>query len=226
MVASFIGLLAAGLLSPAAPIPVQQGVSDTTRVVRGINNQLFAWGTLVKTNGERLQGYLPTAPAGQPGMVLYYALAPDSHPVRKPKILALSQVRWLRVQGQHLEVIQPDRRQPDSAVLAARRLTGALDLLHVPTAVAPLVSFLGPAPVLSSPAASTDALSQGPGRWYARRAGGAPVLLDPATFAAQVSALLADTPDLARRVAAAEEGYRFADVERVIQQYNQRARPR
>jgi hypothetical protein len=218
-------MLLSTLLLAATQLVVHQGPAsppgDTTRLVQGFRNQAFAWGTVVMQNGRRLQGYLPATASGMELMVPYYAQAPDSQPAVKPKFLGVYKVKWMRVQGQYYELLNPDKLE--MARLAARRQTGAVDLFLAQMTVPPLVtSFLGAAPVLSSPA--TNAAGTTMKSWYLRRSTGAPLLITPENFAKQVAAFLADDKELAAKVAAGAPDCQFDDLEALIRQYNQRAR--
>lgn len=222
-VASFmlptLTLFAALLLpTPAQPAPV-----DTTRQFRGYNNLSFAWGTLKLHNGKVLRAYLPTAlMRGFEMLVPYYpqAPAPDKRP--RPKLVAVPNVQWMRVGSQYWELMGHNRILDGS--LALRRLTGPVELFMVQASAASIFSSLGPNPVLSSPADSPQS-SPGavPASWYLRRAAEAPVLVAQATFASQVAGFLSDDSELARRVAAGQPGYRYENLESIIEQYNQRA---
>ncbi|UOQ74913.1 hypothetical protein [Hymenobacter cellulosilyticus] len=107
--------------------------------------------------------------------------------------------------------------------LAARRQVGAVDLFLVQANMPALVTtYLGSAPVLSSPATSAPGTSVV--SWYLRRGTGVPLLITPENFAVQVAAFLADDKELAAKVAAGAPGHRFAELEDLIQRYNHRAR--
>lgn len=208
-------LLAAQLLPPQAPAP-----ADTTRLIRGFLNQQFAWGTVLLQDGQRLQGYLPAEATGVDGTLAYYASPPDTRPTPKLRFLAVRKVRWLRVRGQYLEQLQPNKRT--GAYLAARRQTGAVELFVVQQRVPALVTtFLGPTPAAGLPAmGAADGVIT---NWYLRRAMGEPQLISAGTFATQVAAFLADDRELAAKVAAGATGYQFDNLESIVRQYNQHA---
>ena len=220
MASCVLPLLAALLLGGAYPLLAQQAPADTMRVVPGYGNQLFAWGTLALRKGRLVQAYLPATTTGLDKMVLYYPLAPDGSPAARPKVVALDQVRWMRVRGQYSELLGGGQGEPGR--LAARRVSGPVELFMRQAYAMPMVSFLGPTPVLSSPATSPAARQEGPVEWYLRRPGGPPGLVNPANFASQVAAFLADDAELARRVAAGQPGYRLEELENVVRQYNKR----
>lgn len=127
----------------------------------------------------------------------------------------------MRVGSQYWEVLkgahQAERRR------AERRQSGSIDLFLVAAPVVPLRSALGPNPVMSSPADASQPewIRNGTESWYLRRASGTAVLIAPADFANQVARLLHDAPVLARRVATSQAGYRYENLESIIQQYNQ-----
>jgi hypothetical protein len=202
----------------AAPTPFQKVPVDTTRVVQGFNNQEYAWGTVMLRKGTQLRAYLPATDTGLDMLLAYYLVPPDSQPGLKPKLLHVKEVRWMRVRGQYSELLEGNKLV--AGRLAARRVSGAVELFVVKINPSPIVSFLGSTPVLSSPVAGQEksaALT-----WYLRRAGGPPVLVSPGGFASQMAAFLADDAELARQVGAGQPGYRLGDLEAVIQQYNQR----
>ncbi len=224
-------ILAASLLSPSpaqrnfgpgpGPGPGQQApATDTVRLIPGLQGQQFGWGTAVLRNGQTLRAYLPATASGLDQLVYYYLAPPDAVPSRRPKLLAVSEVRWMRVRGQYSELLTPDKREPGR--LAARRATGSIDLFMVQAAPVALVGFLGPTPVLSSPASGS--ISPGAATWYLRRPGGPPVLVRPESFASQLAEWLAPNAELARRVAAGQAGYRFEDLESIVRQFNQRGK--
>jgi len=211
-------LFAASL--PPGQTPALAVAVDTTRLVPGFMNQQFAWGTLVLQDGRRLQGYLPTATTALSQVVAYYPQPPDAKPARRPKLLLVEKVRWLRVRDHYAELLPLGKDV--EAQLAVRRQAGAVELFVLPAAEAsPVTSFLGATPVLAQPAASPDGLARA--SWYLRRPGGPPHLITPQAFATQVAAFLADDKALAAKVAAGAAGYRFADLESIVQQYNRHA---
>jgi hypothetical protein len=214
--------LLAALLGQGTP-PAQATPADTMRLVRGFANQQYAWGTMRLRKGEQVRAYLPVAGTVADVMIPYYLQSPDSGPKVKPKFTAIANVQWLRVRGQYFEVLSSGKREEGR--LAARMQSGAVDLFAARFVPPPILTALGPNPVLSAP---VDASHPGPDAasmsWYLRRPNGPPVLVSPANFATQVATFLADDRELARRVAASEAGYRLAELESIIQQYNQRAR--
>jgi hypothetical protein len=183
------------------------------------------WGTLALRNGKVLRAFLPTATLRGYGMVVPYypqAPAPSGKPPR-PKLVAAPNVRWMRAGSQYWEVLGHTRAEPGS--LALRRQAGSVDLFMVKATAAPILTALGPNPVLSSPVGTPQQrVELPPDDWYLRRAAEPPVLVDIANFASQVAAFLHDAPELARKVAAGQPGYRYEDLENIIQQYNQRGR--
>ncbi|RYU74642.1 hypothetical protein [Hymenobacter persicinus] len=214
-------LLVVGAQLLSGPVPTAPPASDTTRLVRGFMNQQFAWGTLVLRDGRRLQAYLPATTTGVDMMVPYYVLPPDAQPKSKPKLLAINKVKCMRVQGQYSELLTPDKNEMPR--LAARRQAGAVELFLVQMTAPPLVAtYLGSAPVLGAPA--TSAPGTAVASWYLRRGTGVPLLITPENFTSQVPAFLADDKELAAKVAAGAPGCRFADLEAIIQRYNQRPR--
>ncbi len=213
--------LVAALLLPA---PAQDASVDTTHQFRGYGNLPYAWGTLVQRNGKVLRAYLPTATRrGFEMVVPYYpqAPAPTGKPPR-PKLVAAPNVRWMRVGSQYWELLGHTRAEDGS--LALRRQAGPVELFAVQAAApAPIFTALDPNPVLSSPVGAAQ-LPNLPTTWYLRRAAGTPVVVESGNFANQVAAFLHDNPELARRVAAEQPGYRYENLESIIQQYNQHAR--
>ena len=210
-------ILASLLLGAAAPTSLQNLPSDTTRVVQGFDKQDYAWGTVMLRKGTQLRAYLPATDTGLDMLLAYYLVPPDSQPGLKPKLLHVKEVRWMRVRGQYSELLDGGKYR--ASRLAARRVSGVVELFVVKINPSPVISFLSSTPVLSSPVAGTD--KSGPLTWYLRRHGGTPVLVSPAGFANQMAAFLADDAELASRVAAGQSGYRLGDLEEVIQQYNQ-----
>lgn len=217
--------LFAGLLSgPLAPAPAQTAPPDTTRQFRGYANLPFAWGTMELRKGKRVRAYLPTASAcGLEMVVPYYPEAPGPGKLPNPKLVAAPNVRWLRVGDQYWELLRNNKN--DEGTLAQRLQTGPVELFRMQAVASPILTALGPNPVMSSPAdANKPEWVAEPARWYLRRASGPSVLVAPSNFASQVASFLADDPELARRVATGQAGYRYEELERIIQQYNQRSR--
>ncbi|TPG64591.1 hypothetical protein [Hymenobacter nivis] len=215
MLASVLTLWAALLGSRPALLAPQVPTADTLRVVRGYGNQTYAWGTLRLRNGQRLRGYLPLSATGLDALVAYYPGPPDARPAPRMKKLLAQQVQWMQVQGQYSELME--------TYLAARRVGGPVELFLVRASPSPLVSFLGPQPVMGSPAVSKTFVM--PEKWYLRRANGQPVLVSPKDFATQLAAFFADDPALSKHLAASDEGYRLPELEALVQRYNQHARP-
>ncbi|GAA4037455.1 hypothetical protein GCM10022409_23110 [Hymenobacter glaciei] len=218
---SIITLCVAFWAGPTAP--TQTAPTDTTRQFRGFANLPFAWGTAVLRKGKVVRAYLPTATTrGLETMVPYYLQAPGPGKLPNPKLLTAANVQWMRVGGQYWEVLRNNRN--DEGSLAQRRQAGTVDLFLVQASATLILTALEPNPVLSSPAGATlPEMSPSPASWYLRRAMGPPVLVAQATFATQVAAFLHDDPELARRVATSQLGYRYAELESIIQQYNRRA---
>jgi hypothetical protein len=206
------------LLATAPPLTP----ADTSQVFTGMLNQRYAWGTAVLRSGQVLRAYLPASAAGLDGVVPYYPSAPEAGARRppRPKLLAVDEVRWTRVQGQYSEVLKPNPNE--TGRLAARRATGELELFVVRRLTPVVVNLLGSSPVLSAPVAGPQVLGEGTTAWYLRRPPAAAVLIEPPQFASQVAAFLAKDPELARRVAAGAPGHGPADLEKLVRQYNQR----
>ena len=204
----------------AAPLP------DTTRQFKGFADLPFAWGTMLLRNGQVVRAYLPTATTrGLEGVVMYYPQVPGSGSGKaaRPRSVAAPNVQWLRVGGQYWEVLRSGKH--DDGSLAQRRQTGAVELFLVQASATLILTALGPNPVMSSPAGATlPQLGPSPASWYLRRPAGPPMLVVPTNFASQVSAFLHDDPELARRVAASQPGYRYDELESIIQQYNRHPR--
>jgi hypothetical protein len=210
-------------ISVNMPLAQTRYFTDSTRVVKGFGGQQYAWGKVLQRKGQVIQAYFPTGNSGFDGLVCYYPEIPDNAPLPKPKLLAVANVQWMRVHGQYSELLQPDKRE--TGRLAARRVAGPVELFVVATAP-PTVMALGPVPVLGSPVTTSGSTLPGTATWYLRRSGGSIVALEPARFSQQLAAYLSDDPELARRVAEGQAGYRLEQLESIIQQYNQRAQHR
>lgn len=225
----FFGALAGGLPAAQATGPSQEP-ADTTRLTTGAGGAAFAWGTVVLRSGERLHAYLPAGATGAEFTLPYYLAPPDrGHPAPKAKHLALSKVQSMLVRGQYSELLPGDRSTPGQRTpdrLGARLAGGAVALFVVKSPAMLAVSFLGSSPVLSAPVSTTaTALLPEATSYYLRRAGSAPVRVEPALFATQLATFLADDKELAHRILSGQAGYRFADLPSLVQQYNQHARP-
>lgn len=208
----------AALASPLAT----QVPADTLRLVAAPDGTTFAWGVVQLRSGMRLRAFLPAGTAGAEFTLPYYPVLPaQGSPLPKPKRLPLSKVQWLLVRGQYSEALPASRTQRTPDRLAARLVTGPVELLVVKSP-ALRVSFLSSVPVLSAPA-STTAVDLVPEaiNYYLRRPGQPAVLLDAAAFASQVGTFLADDAELARRIRAGQAGYRWAELPSLVQQYNQ-----
>ena len=215
-------MITALLLALALPLPQGPG-GDTTQTFAGVMNQQYAWGVVGLQNGQVLRGFLPTNANGSTGVIPYYQPRPDGSRPRKPKALTTAEVQWMRVQGQYSELL--GKTKNDTGELAARRATGALELFVVKSRPPLIVNFMGPTPVAGLPTTSAAPAFAGPVSWYLRYPGdAAAVRVEPAHFASQVPAFLQKDAALARRVAAGDEGYRFANLESIVQQYNQRVK--
>ena len=208
-------LLALALPPPQGPGP------DTTQAFAGVLNQQYAWGVVGLQNGQVLRGFLPTSAIGVPDVVPYYAPRPDGSRPRRPQILPVADVRWMRVRAQYSELLSSG--EPADGRLAARRATGALELFVVKSRPPIIVNFMGPTPVAGLPTTSAPAY-EGAVSWYLRHPGQAAVRIEPTSFTSQLPALLRKAPELAHRVAAGDEGYRFIDLESIVRQYNQRVK--
>ena len=216
--------LAPATLAAPATRPMQAAPPDTTRKFRGYGNNLFAWGTLQLRKGPVVRAFLPVAPiSGLESAVLYYLTPPEGGKLARGKIVSVGRVQTMRVDGQYWEVLRKSRLIDGE--LAARLQTGSIDLFLAAAPQAPLLSSLGANPVLSSPADASvpEWVRTGTENWYLRRPNGTPVLVTATDFASQVAGLLHDAPELARRVATAQPGYRFENLESIIRQYNQQA---
>ena len=205
-----IATLLIALYAPALP-------PDTTGTAPGYGGHTYAWGTLVPRRGPAVRAYLPTTDAGFEAIVPYYTSLPASVSL-KPKLIAAANVRWIRVGRQYTALMKPDPMQLGE--LAALRVAGPVEVYRVKTVPTPVASFMGSAPVLSAPASGSVTTGT---RWYLRRADGSILRIDPDNFASQVAAFLAADKELAQRVATRQPGYGLAELETVVQQYNQRA---
>jgi hypothetical protein len=206
------------LLQPTAP-------PDTTRQFRGYSNLPFAWGTMLLRKNKVVRAFLPLSSLrGLEMLVPYYPEVPETGPLPKPKFAAAPNVQWIRIGTRYWETLGSSRQEP--GLLAARVQTGAIDLFMATAPATPILTALGSNPVLSSPADASvpEWAKAGPASWYLRRSGSTPVLVAPANFASQVAAFLHDDAELARRVASSQPGYRYPDLESIVQQYNQRVR--
>lgn len=215
-------LRAALLLPPAAPVSAP---ADTTRQFKGYSNLPFAWGTMLLRKNKVVRAFLPLASLrGLEMVVPYYPEAPETGPLPKPKFVAAPNVQWIRIGTRYWETMGGSRQEP--GLLAARVQAGAVDLFMATAPVVPVLTELGSNPVLSSPAGASlpEWAKAGPASWYLRRSGSAPMLVAPANFASQVASFLHDDAELAQRVAAGQPGYRYADLESIVHQYNQRRR--
>jgi len=212
MLAHLVWLLATA--PPLAP-------ADTSQVFVGLLNQRYAWGTAVLRSGQVLRAYLPAGTTGFDGAVAYYPEMPAAggRPAR-PKIVAVEKIDWMRVQGHYSALLQTSPSEPGR--LAARRATGEVELFMVRRVPPVVVNLLGSSPIMSTPVAA--AVGEGTTTWYLRRPPAAAVAVEPQRFASQVAAFLANAPELAHHVAAQEPGYGPADLEKIVHQYNQRAR--
>lgn len=212
------------LCAALAAVPAQAAPTDTTRQFRGYAELTYAWGTVEMRKGKRLRAYLPTSSARGLLMVIpYYPEAPGPGPLPKPKLLTAPNVRWMQIGAQYWEFLRNSKE--DEGSLARRLQAGAVELFLAQAVSMPILTALGSNPVLSSPAGATmPEMVTSPASWFLRRPGTAPVLVSPANFAGQVAGFLRDDPELARRVAASEAGYRYGDLESIIQRYNQHSR--
>ncbi|MDJ0365662.1 hypothetical protein QMK33_10905 [Hymenobacter sp. H14-R3] len=205
----------------ALPLPQGPG-ADTTQTFAGVLNQQYAWGVVGLQDGQVLRGFLPANANGSTDVIPYYQLRSDGSRPRKPRALTTAQVQWMRVRGQYSELL--GKTKDDTGELAARRTTGALELFVVKSRPPFIVNFMGPTPVAGLPTASAAPVFQGPVSWYLRHPGAAAVRVESGRFASQVPAFLRKDAELARRVSAGDEGYRFADLESIVQQYNERVK--
>lgn len=206
-------LLATLLLALSGAGP---SLPDTTRTAPGYGGQTYAWGTLMPRRGPVVRAYLPTTDAGFHLTVPYYTSLPAAG--RKPKMMAATNVRWIRVAGQYSVLMQPD--PGELGELAVQRVAGPVEVFRVKTVPTPVASFMGSAPVLSAPVSGSGVAGT---RWYLRRPDGTILRVDPDRFASQVAAFLAADKELAQRVATRQPGYGLAELEAVVRQYNQRA---
>ena len=219
----FALLLCAALAGgPAAP--TQAAPTDTTRQFKGYAELTYAWGTVEMRKGKRLRAYLPTSSARGLLMVIpYYPEAPGPGPLPKPKLLTAPNLRWMQIGAQYWEFLR--NSQDGEGSLARRLQAGAVELFLAQAVSMPILTALGSNPVLSSPAGATvSEMVVSPASWFLRRPGTAPVLVSPANFASQVAGFLRDDSELARHVAANEAGYRYDDLESIIQRYNRHTR--
>lgn len=221
MITSLLTFL--GVLLPARPLPARlASVVDTSQAFVGVLGQRFAWGTAVLRKGPPLRAFLPASTTGVDGMVFYYPASAAGSPAAKPKVLPVENVRWMRVQGQYSELLKTSPKEPGR--LAARRTTGAVELFVVQYGPPVVLNLMGPTPVLSSPATGRGPAGAAPASWYLRSASSGAVLIEPTRFANQVATFLAKDPELASRVAARQPGYGLAELESLVQQYNQHVR--
>ncbi len=175
-------------------------------------------GTLLKTDGTALSAYLPVTRAGHSGgNLIYFLPSPTGDRLGQRKTIDIDAIEAMHVHGRVYETVQ--HKGKSTGVLALQLLNGPVCLLTYADSRSwplplPLAGVGMPMPMVSIPLSDKN-------HWYVQRNGDY-LELRRAKFAEELSAYLADEPDLAEKIARSEPQYQFANVLAVISEYNTR----
>jgi hypothetical protein len=186
--------------------------TDTVGYVKGGYHKFtdtFRLGELTKADGTKLTAYLPSTRMGYERILDYFETPPGQKPHAARHTLPMKQVHCMSVYGRYYENLGDDGAP--AKVMALRVLAGNTDVF---TYAQPKML---PVPVPGVGALLVNAYTNN--HWYLRR-NGEITELRRGKFAEQLSAFLADYPELARRVANAETNYGYRNTLTIMNEYN------
>jgi hypothetical protein len=174
------------------------------------------------TNGQLLYVFLRESSNGQTNVLEFTWRHPLTLPRPKPVTIKLEQVRWLSTNGQYYEPVRLVGVK--AQLLAWRRSAGPwvelFDIAWPKNKAISYVPIVGQAADLLRRRDSADYNHY----WFVRRPGQQHMTFVPPKkdFAAFLADYLFDAPELAAAIRAGTAGYRYDDVPRLLQAYNQR----
>jgi hypothetical protein len=191
-----------------APLPA----TDTAGYVKGGYHKFtdtFRLGELTKADGTKITAYLPSTRMGYERILDYFETPPGQKPHAERHTLPMKQVRAMSVHGLYYENLG-DHGKP-AKVMALRVLAGPTDVF---TYAQPKML---PVPMPGVGALLVNAYTNN--HWYLRR-NGEITELRRGKFAEQLSAYIADYPELARLVAGGETNYGYRNTLTIMNEYN------
>lgn len=186
--------------------------ADTAGYVKGGYHKFtdtFRLGELTKSDGTKLTVYLPSTRMGYERILDYFETPPGQKVRAERHTLPMARVRAMSVHGLYYENLGDDGKPAD--IMALRVLAGPTDVF---TYAQPKML---PVPIPGAGALLVNAYTNN--HWYLRR-NGEVTKLRRAKFAEQLSAYLADYPELARRVASGEANYEYRNTLAIMSEYN------
>ena len=207
--ATFLLTLSALPSLSQTPLPA----TDTAGYVKGGYHKFtdtFRLGELTKADGTKLTAYLPCTRMGYERILDYFETPPGQKPHAERHTLPMKQVYTMRVHGQYYENLGDNGKPAD--VMALRVLAGPTDVF---TYAQPKML---PVPIPGATVLLVNAYTNN--HWYLRRSGEV-TELRRGKFAEQLSAYIADYPELARRVASGEANYGYQNTLAIMNEYNE-----
>lgn len=164
--------------------------------------------------------YLPHAVNGFEKFIDFCETHPEVRPYPKTKHISVDKIHCMTVRGQYFETLHSDEGK-SLRILAPRLVEGPVELFNFSEgkSVPPVLPI---AAIASMGAASTVILlgiNYTSNHWYLRR-NGKLIEVKRSKFTEQVAAYLQDAPDLAQKVEARAQGYRYQDMPQIITEYN------
>jgi hypothetical protein len=169
--------------------------------------------------GRFVRAYFPVTSIGFEEIIGYFRSNPEVRPFPKMQYIKVDKLRSATIRGNYFENM---RASGHSDVLALRVIDGPATLFvfsgtagdHVPMfTMVPGLMMVAVIGRLGGSAIERN-------RWFVRFPDQPLVAISRSGFSAQMSTLTANYPALSNPIAAAAEGYRYADVVHIIQLYN------
>ncbi|TGE19726.1 hypothetical protein [Hymenobacter elongatus] len=163
--------------------------------------------------------YFPVDCIGFQETIGYFRSNPEVRPFPKMQYIKVDKLRSATIRGHYHENMRESGR---ADVLALRALEGPVQLFVMSGTAADNVPLLTMVPVLSLVAGAAVLGGSAIERnlWFVRRAPGPLMPVSRSAFRTQMSGFTADCPALSGPIAAGAEGYRYGDMVRIVQRYN------
>jgi hypothetical protein len=217
-------MLGFSLLGLATQTHAQTGEARTlaTDTLQPVNTSYYMPVTRLRTtNGQLLYVFLRESSNGQTNALEFTWRHPLTLPRPKPVTIRLDQVQWLSTSGQYYEPVRLVGAK--AQMLAWRRLAGPrvelFDIAWPKSKAISYVPLVGQAADLLRRRDSADYNHY----WFLRRPGQQHMSFVPPKkeFAPFLADYLFDASELGAAIRAGTVGYRYDDVPRLLQVYNQ-----
>ncbi|SHK08003.1 hypothetical protein [Hymenobacter psychrotolerans] len=207
---------AALLLATSVAAQAQQAPADSVRAAETSSRSAYAPGEVMTPEGKQVKAYFPISVNGFEKSISYFNTHPEVRPFPQPRFISVDKIHSMTVRGQYSETLKLNGKSLH--ILAARLVNGPVELFNFAEAKSVPV----PLPVPGAVFTPIAGIPYTKNHWYLRR-NGELAEVKRGKFEEQLSEYLSTKPELAARVKAKAEGYRYQDMVRIITEYNQPA---